>query len=208
MTPLNHFQPVTETQNTDQDSDDIVTRSREDEKRVFAVISNLFPSAREDEIGIKFFYFQVKKTLGLDLDDNLWVPFVWDTVYTMMNNYRQRMSQAPDTYVKHGNIPYCDIPLSQIWNSQINIEYHESSDRLRIISQNQNANSSSIDIENIASANNHHTNTQQQPVSVTPIHDSIGANWSFSDRFNIPLCHNDTSTPSIDIEHIAVSHIS
>ena len=39
MTPLNHFQPVTETQNTDQDSDDIVTRSREDEKRVFAVIS-------------------------------------------------------------------------------------------------------------------------------------------------------------------------
>ena len=44
MTPLNHFQPVTETQNTDQDSDDIVTRSREDEKRVFAVISNLFPS--------------------------------------------------------------------------------------------------------------------------------------------------------------------
>ena len=38
-TPLNHFQPVIETQNTDQDSDDIVTRSREDEKRVFAVIS-------------------------------------------------------------------------------------------------------------------------------------------------------------------------
>ena len=63
MTPLNHFQPVTETRNTGQDSDDVVTRSREDEKRVFAVISNLFPSAREDEIGIKFFYFQVKETL-------------------------------------------------------------------------------------------------------------------------------------------------
>ena len=43
-TPLNHFQPVAETQNTDQDSNDIVTRSREDENRVFAVISNLFPS--------------------------------------------------------------------------------------------------------------------------------------------------------------------
>ena len=63
-----------------------------------------------------------------------------------------------------------------------------------------------IDIENIASANNHHTNTQEQPLSVTPIHDSTGANWLFSDRFNIPPCHNDTSTSSIDINHIAVSH--
>ena len=102
----------------------------------------------------------------MDLDDNLWVPFVWDTVYTMMNNYRQKMSQASYIYVKHGNIPYCDIPLSQIWNSQINIEYHESSDRLCIVPQNQNENSSSIDIENIATANNHHTNTQEQPLSV------------------------------------------
>jgi hypothetical protein len=102
MTLLNHFQPVTETQNTDQDNDDIVTRSREDENRVFAVISNLFPSARENDIGIKSFYFQVKETLGMDLDDDLWVPFVWDTVYTMMNKYRQRTSQAPYTYVKHG----------------------------------------------------------------------------------------------------------
>ena len=65
----------------------------------------------------------------MDLDDDLWVPFVWDTVYTMMNEYRQRTSQAPYTYVKHGNIPHCDIPLSQIWNSQVNVEYHESSDR-------------------------------------------------------------------------------
>ena len=55
MTPLNHFQPVTETQNTDQDSDDIVTRSREDEKRVFAVISR----ARENDIGMQSFNFQV-----------------------------------------------------------------------------------------------------------------------------------------------------
>ena len=43
---------------------------------------------------------------------------------------------------------------------------------------------------------------------MTPIHNSTGANWSFSDRFNIPPCHNDTSTSSsaIDINHIAVSH--
>ena len=142
----------------------------------------------------------------MDLDNDLWVPFVWDTVYIMMNKYRQRTSQAPYTYVKHGNIPHCGIPLTQIWNSQVNIEYHESSDRLCIVPQNQDENSSSIDIENIATANNHHTNTQEQPLSVTPIHDSTGANWSFSDRFNIPPRHNDTSTPSIDINHIAISH--
>ena len=73
-TPLNHFQPIIETQNTDQDNDDIVTRSREDENRVFAVISNLFPSARENDIGIKSFYFQVQEALRIDLDDDLWVP--------------------------------------------------------------------------------------------------------------------------------------
>ena len=41
---------------------------------------------------------------------------------------------------------------------------------------------------------------------MTPIHDSTGANWPFSDKFNIPPCHNDTSTSSIDIKHIAISH--
>ena len=41
---------------------------------------------------------------------------------------------------------------------------------------------------------------------MTLIHDSTGANWSFSDRFNIPPCHNDTSTSSIDINHIVISH--
>ena len=54
-TPINHFQPVIATQNNFQDSDDIVTRSREDEKRVFAVISR----ARENDIGIQSFNFQV-----------------------------------------------------------------------------------------------------------------------------------------------------
>ena len=55
-------------------------------------------------------------------------------------------------------------------------------------------------------SNNHYANTQVQSLSVTPIHDSTGANRSFSDRFNIPSCHNDTPTPSIDINHIAISH--
>ena len=58
-----------------------MTRSREDEEIVFAVISNLFQSAREDDIGIKSFYVQVKKNLGTDLNNNVWVLFVWGTVY-------------------------------------------------------------------------------------------------------------------------------
>ena len=116
----------------------------------------------------------------------------------MMNEYRQKTSQAPYTYVKHGNIPNCDIPLSQVWNSQVNFEYHESSDRLCIVPQNHDENSASIDIENIATANNHQTNTQEQPLSVTPTRESTGANWLFSDKFTIPPRHSDTPTSSID----------
>ena len=97
------------------------------------------------------------------------------------------------------------VTLSQIWNSPVNIQYCKPSDWLDIVSQHQNENSSSIDIENIAAANNRYTNTQEQPLSVTPIPDYIGANWSFSDRFNIPPCPNDTAILSIDINNITVS---
>ena len=109
-------------------------------------------------------------------------------------------------YFKHGNIPHCDIPLSQVWNSQVNIEYHESSDRLCIVPQNHDENSASINIENIATANNHQTDTQEQPLSVTPTRESTGTNWLFSDKPNIPQRHSDTPTSSIDINHIAISH--
>ena len=200
------LQPITETLNTGQDNDDMVTRSREDEDRVFAAISNLFPSARENDMGIKSFYFLVQETLGMNLDDDLWVPFVWDTVCTMMNNYRQRTSLPPCTYVEHGNIPHCDIPLSQIWNSQVNIEYHEPSDRLRVVPQNQDDISSSIDIENIATANNHHTNTQAQLLSATQIQDSTGANRSVDFNTSVDITDDTSltlvSTPDADINDI------
>ena len=139
-------------------------------------ISDLFPRAREADIGIQSFYFQVKETLGIDLDDNLWIPFVWDTVYTIMNDYGQGMSQAPYTYVKYDNIPNCDIASSQIWNRQINIEYCESSSILHVVSQHQIENFPSIDIENIAASNNRYTSMQAQPLSVALIYDSTGAN--------------------------------
>ena len=46
-------------------------------------------------MGIKSFYFQVKETLGMDLDDDLWIPFVLDTVYIMINVFRQGISKEP-----------------------------------------------------------------------------------------------------------------
>ena len=74
-----------------------------DEKRVFTAISDLFPKAREHNTGIQTFYLQVQENLGMDLDDNLWIPFVWDTVYTMMAGSRQRINQDTSAYshVKH-----------------------------------------------------------------------------------------------------------
>ena len=68
------------------------------------------------------------------------------------------------------------VTLSQIWNSPVNIQYCKPSDWLDIVSQHQNENSSSIDIENIAAANNRYTNTQEQPLSSTPIYDSTEVN--------------------------------
>ena len=157
-------------------------------------------------MGIKSFYFLVQETLGMNLDDDLWVPFVWDTVYTMMNNYRQRTSLPPCTYVENGNIPHCDIPLSQISNSQANIEYHEPSDRLRVVPQNQDDISSSIDIENMATANNHHTNTQAQLLSATLIQDSTGANRSVDFNTSVDTTDDTSSTlvsiPDADINDI------
>ena len=41
---------------------------------------------------------------------------------------------------------------------------------------------------------------------MTSIHDSTGANRSFSDKSNIPPCYNDTSPSSTDINHNAISH--
>ena len=60
-----------------------------DETRVFGVVSNLLPNALERGTGIKTFYFQVKEKVkenfGVILDNDLWIPFVWDTVCTLMN---------------------------------------------------------------------------------------------------------------------------
>ena len=73
----------------DGSDNDILVRSEMDETRVFGVISNLFPNAFECDTGIKAFYFQVKEKVeenfGLILDNDLWIPFVWDSVNYLKN---------------------------------------------------------------------------------------------------------------------------
>ena len=42
----------------------------------------------------------------MDLDDDLWVPFVCDTVYTMMNKYRQRRRTPTSSMVIYRTVTY------------------------------------------------------------------------------------------------------
>ena len=51
---------------------------------IYSFISNLFPTAIANNVDIKAFYIQVKEAYGKTLDDKLWIPFVWDTVYYLM----------------------------------------------------------------------------------------------------------------------------
>ena len=93
---------------------------------------------------------KVQENLGMDLDDNLWIPFVWDTVYTILNGSRQlNQDTSAHSHVKHktqadqesqnseneaanasityGDIMYCDTPLSQIQSNQVSIEHRGES---------------------------------------------------------------------------------
>ena len=85
-------------------------------KRVsFGVISNLFPKAPECETGIKTFYFQVKEKVkenfGVILDNDLWIPFAWDSVYTLTNADRE--SQNAEKVASEESQPFSgNIPLS------------------------------------------------------------------------------------------------
>ena len=59
-------------------------RSRKDENDISNIIADLFPKAQENDIGIKSFYLEVKKISGKNLDDELWIPYVWDAVFELM----------------------------------------------------------------------------------------------------------------------------
>ena len=92
-------------------------RSADDERAVLKIISHLFPEAREKDLGIKSFYLKVKTEYGKDLDDDIWIPFVWDSIFEMMNGLKNQVnSQSNREQFESSNFSDHDdnIPLSQV----------------------------------------------------------------------------------------------
>ena len=52
--------------------------STQEEIAAFNIFSDLLPTAHANDVGIKAFYIHVKTAYGKNLDDNLWISFVWD----------------------------------------------------------------------------------------------------------------------------------
>ena len=92
-------------------------RSVDDEKAILKIISHLFPEAREKDLGIKSFYMKVKTEYGKHLDDDIWIPFVWDSIFEMMNGLNKQVnSQCNREQFESSNFSDHDdnIPLSQV----------------------------------------------------------------------------------------------
>jgi hypothetical protein len=90
----------------------------------------IFPTARANDLGIKSFYIPVKTAYGKKLDDNLWIEFVWDTVYDLMCNNNdgetrqgnqnvESVETSNHSYIYDNNIEHHNIPMSQFENSYI-----------------------------------------------------------------------------------------
>lgn len=107
-------------------------RSAEDEEAVSNIISTLFPTARANDVGIKSFYIQVKKVFGKNFDDSLWIPFVWDTVYNIMNKQKDESTGQEDQSAESmetsnfSNDHDDNIPLSQVGSSYAGMSQESS----------------------------------------------------------------------------------
>ena len=158
-------------------NNDIPVRSETDEMRVFGVISNLFPKAFERQTGIKTFYFQVREKVrenfGVDLDNDLWIPFVWDSVYRLTSADRESQDVENEVFSEESQSFSGNIPLSQIrtsGGSQIRTSggSQSFSDKFKISSCCPNDSMpSSIDINNIAMSHNPNGPTQNQCQSLS-----------------------------------------
>ena len=158
-------------------NNDIPVRSETDEMRVFGVISNLFPKAFERQTGIKTFYFQVREKVrenfGVDLDNDLWIPFVWDSVYRLTSADRESQNVENEVFSEESQSFSGNIPLSQIrtsGGSQIRTSggSQSFSDKFKISSCCPNDSMpSSIDINNIAMSHNPNGPTQNQCQSLS-----------------------------------------
>ena len=56
------------------------------ENAVLKVIRSMLPMARRQDVGVRTFYYQVKKKIGKNLDDEVWLPFVWDAVVDIIDS--------------------------------------------------------------------------------------------------------------------------
>ena len=193
-------------------------RSEIDEMRVFGVISDLFPTARECDTGIKTFYFQVKETVkedfGVTLDNDLWIPFVWDMVYTLM--HADRESQDVENVVA-GNIPHRGIPLPQISTSKGSQPFSNNIplSQLRTSGGSQSS-SDRFNISNIEMSHNSNESTQVDDDSETSeslnqdinnVDDNSETSESQSIDINVTNINNyvpnDCDSLPIDIDEIA-----
>ena len=80
----------------------------------------IYFKARENDIGIKSFYLEVKKISGKNLDDELWIPYVWDAVFELMNQQSNSRSMgylenpASASFNNDDDDDDDNIPLSQV----------------------------------------------------------------------------------------------
>ena len=156
---------------------DTLVRSETDETRVFDVISNLFPEAHACDTGIKTFYLQVKEKVeenfGVILNDDLWIPFVWDAVYTLMHADQEGQNMENEVFSEESQSFSGNMPLSQIQTSggsQIRTSggSQSFSDKFKISSCCPNVSMpSSIDINSIAMSHNPNGPTQNQCQSLS-----------------------------------------
>ena len=190
-------------------NNDTLARFDEDKTRVFGVISNLFPTARERDLDMRTFYFQVheqvKECFGVTLDYDLWYPFVWDAVsYHVEHEARADLgnqnatNEVADDYIKFkgfcNDIRHRDIPLPQTRISGASIRTSGGSEEA-----NQNAESEVVSEESQPFDGN---------IPLSQIQTS-GGSQSFSDKFNISSRRpNDNMPSSFDIINIAMSHNS
>jgi hypothetical protein len=49
----------------------------------------------------------MKKAYGKKLDDKLWIPFVWDTVYYLMREQNDGGNGQEDQHVENMETPNC-----------------------------------------------------------------------------------------------------
>jgi hypothetical protein len=95
------------------------------------MFSDLLPTVHANDVGIKSFYIHVKTAYGKNLDDNVWISFVWDIqIYStiVMHNQNETWQGNQNTgnletsnrsYIYDNNIHHDSIPMFPLESSYI-----------------------------------------------------------------------------------------